>query len=221
MAFAEVMSIVERIIKEGGYERLNKLIDASVKYKGNSDKMAQVLGYKNVDDFFENWVSYIKKQKLKSIPGITLEKPEIKRKSISERYFRLGEMLKDQRYFKTAAFEMEEAIKKKNLDSPVLYYKYAFDLINAKEFNKASTVLNKVIGKFPYYGGLHKLYGIVLAEAKEDKAAIREFEEALAINPFDPLIHVKLKELYKKSGNKKLYKRESDVIKVFLQYGGS
>ena len=221
LAFAEVMSIIEKIVRDGGYKELRKLVDASVKYRGNSDLMVKVLGYNNVDDFFKKWKSYITGVNLERIPGVSLDKPEIRQKSPSNNYFRLSEMLKDQRYFKTAAFEMEEAIKRSKIKSPVMYYKYAFSLINTGDYVKAKKVIRDILPLFPYYGGLHKLLGFVLMHNKKYKKAIGEFETALAINPFDPVIHVKLKELYEQEGNKKLAERENDVLKVFMKYGGS
>ncbi len=220
LAFAEVLSMVHMIIDRGGYPLLRKLINASVTYRGDSEKMIRVLGYDSLQQFLEAWKNYIRSQKLVTLEYIPDERVPLSRKNLSEDHFRLGEMLKDRLHFASAAYEFQKAIKNSSRYDPVLYYKYAFTLFHSGRIDEARKVLEKSIEFSPDYESMYALLGYIYLRKKEWNKAIDNFNEAIDLNPFDPLIHRGLIEAYSRLGREKDVAREKQILKI-LTGGGS
>ncbi len=214
LAFAEVLSMVRMIVNKGGYPLLRKLIMASVKYHGNSDKMVKEIGFRGLKDFLQQWKAYIKSQPLVFLNYQPSERVELRRKNIDEKYFRLGEMLEDRLHFVSAAYEFKKAIDAGKKYDPLLYYKYSFTLFHAGKVDEAEKILKFALKYSPDYESMHTLLGMICLKKKKIDCAEREFKEGLDLNPFDPLIHRGLIKLYSLKGDQAGLEREKKIMKI-------
>ncbi len=219
LAFAEVLSMVRMIIHKGGYHLLRKLILSSLKFRGNSEEMIKSIGYKSLKDFLKDWKNYLEHQQLVSLDYIPENRIALKYRHISNDYFRLGEMLKDRMHFASAAYEFEKAIKRSPRFDPLLYYKYAFSLYHAGKIDKAGKVLIEALRFAPDYESLYTLLGYVYIKQKNWREAVLNFDQSVDLNPFDPLIHRGLIEVYSKLKEPGEVNRERKILNI-LESGG-
>ena len=221
LAFAEVLSMVHMIYERGGYPFLRKLILSSVKYHGNSERMIRAIGYKNLDTFLASWKRYIKKLHLVPLSQVPEKRIELGRiKKEKDKYFRIGEMLKNRLHFFSASYEYKKAIENSSEFDPVLYYKYAFSLYNSGEMEQSKKILLKALRFSPDYESDHTLLGMIYLKEKNYTAAVSEFREGIDINPFNPLVHRGIIEAYKKTGKINEAKKEEKILKELVSYSG-
>ena len=115
-----------------------------------------------------------------------------------------------------AAFVQYEKAWKKEPSNPVALTKSARALISLGKTEEAMKELEKCVSENPNYVPAFLLLGEKLNQINSTKKALWCYEEANAINPFNPDVHKNLSTLYERTGEHTKAQQESEVLKFLI-----
>ena len=93
------------------------------------------------------------------------------------------------------------------------------NLIELKRFAEVPDSLERVRSYYPDSLRIRLNLGRAYAALGQSEDAISEFEKAIGINPFHPLIHLSLEKLYEKTDNKNGMRRARETLEHYNDYG--
>ncbi len=108
----------------------------------------------------------------------------------------LGDILKSRQHYSAAILEYRKAKEESTTHSPILFNKLAGTYIQTRKYDDAELLLKESL---EYYSDFHTTLtnlGELYFVSERYEEAVRYFEKAVRINPFNPFIHVRLIELY-------------------------
>ena len=160
-----------------------------------------------------NLESWVKNLELKNIPGIKTLSTDFKnRKGVENKEHIesesrrtrdltfLGDILKSRDHFKAAIIEYKKAIRESPSHSPVLFNKLARTYLQIRKYDAAEDLLKESLAFFPDFHTSLANMGEVYFSNENYKSAKVYFEKAMRINPFNPILHVRLINVYTKLG---------------------
>jgi len=227
LAYAEVASMVDFMIREKGADILPALLDDLAAAQNFESALEAHLGM-DLATFQEKWKHFMKQQNLKTIPGLkalqtrfkTNRNTEDDKKDYQEVGAQrtqdlafLGDILKSRNQYKAAIIEYEKAFEEGDAESPILYNKLAGTYLILQDYEQAELNLKKSLQQYPdFHTTLVNLGELYLETGRTDEAR-DYFERAVKINPFNPFVHLRLIKIYdilkmekEKNLQKKLYK---------------
>lgn len=237
-AFAEVFFAISLIDVEGGPKALERLLAAMA--GGVSDKVAveQVMK-KKWADFEKAWMASLKKQPYPKelIPTSSNEKkqlaenqePKKKGREVSfgdfaevaetdaRRNAHLGELFRERNRMTAAAEAYQRAHDTVGDRYESVSNKYALTLLELKRYEDAAKVLEGSLSVHPGSASTNVHLGRIRLRAKEWEKAKAAYLEALAVNPFDPEVHVALWATADALKDEGLKKRSSAGLAVLLK----
>lgn len=212
LAYAEVSSMMEYLVDLKGpyvFSRILQDLAYGVEFK---DIFTKHVGY-DLTQFQNNWESWVKNLELKNIPGIKTLSTEFKtRKGVENKEHIesesrrtrdltfLGDILKSRDHFKAAIIEYKKAIRESPSHSPVLFNKLARTYLQIRKYDAAEDLLKESLAFFPDFHTSLANMGEVYFSNENYKSAKVYFEKAMRINPFNPILHVRLINVYTKLG---------------------
>jgi tetratricopeptide (TPR) repeat protein len=224
LAFAQVETMVEYIVKKFGKDTLRNIIDKFSIFLPQEQVMSQVLN-SSMEEFLKGWREYAWGIVKDAQEHLEVIHPEIKNgktrmsetDTIGERrardYVTLGSILEDRGRLDGAIKEYEKAVRL-SPGSPFLVNKLSPLLIKKGRRREAKQLLENIAQLYPdYYQTLINLalvYKGIEEGAKLEDVLLR----ANAINPFDPFIHNELYLLYIKSNRHVEAQREKEVLNI-------
>jgi tetratricopeptide (TPR) repeat protein len=242
-AFAEVFFAIKLVDQEGGPQALERMLDAMS--KGMSDKAAveQVMKRK-WPEFEKTWMASLKKQPYPKdlLPQSSNEKKELleaagqkkeeKKKKGREVSFgdfqevtevearrsaHLGELFRERHRMGAASEAYGRAYKMVGDKYESVSNKYALALLELKKFDEAAVVLEGSLKTHPGSASTNVHLGRIHLRARRYEAAKRAYLDALAVNPFDPEVHVALYAAADALNDATLKSRSKDAVKLLLQ----
>ncbi len=237
-AFAEVFFALKLVDVEGGPQALERLLD--LMSKGVSDRAAveQVMKRK-WPEFEKNWMAFMKKQPFPKelIPPSSFEKKELteskkekkKGREVSfgdfgevketdaRRDAHLGELFRERNRMKAASEAYSRAYKSVGDKYESVSNKYALTLLELQKYDEAAKVLEGSLTMHPGSAPTNVHLGRIYLRAKKYEAAKRAYLDALAVNPFDPEVHVALYAAGEALKDATLMARAKDGVKLLLQ----
>ncbi len=224
LAFAEVESMVEFIVKKYGVDALRKIIN---EYKNSIDDrgvMSRILNI-SMDDFLNDWKRFAREIVLAAPSEADVIHPRVKevvRTEEDTEYVKsknardamvLAEILHERGRIGAAIVEYKKAVKFAP-DSPYITNKLCSLLIKKNRIDEARKLLENVATIYPDYPqtfiNLSKIYIALNDDAKLEDSLLK----ANAINPFDPFIHNELYLFYNRIGRKEEALREEKILKL-------
>jgi tetratricopeptide (TPR) repeat protein len=227
LAYAEVASMVDFMIREKGASVLAALLDDLANGKDFESALTAQLGM-DLTTFQEKWKGFMKQQNLKTIPGLKALKTRFKTDRSSEEDKKdyqevgaqrtqdltfLGDILKSRNQYKAAIIEYEKAFEESDIESPILYNKLAGTYLTLQNYEQAELNLKKSLQHYPDFHTTLVNIGEMYLETERTLEAKDYFERAVRINPFNPFVHLRLIKIYdilkmekEKNLQKKLYK---------------
>jgi len=170
------------------------------------------VGY-DLTQFQNNWESWVKNLELKNIPGIKTLTTEFKNRKGPENkeytelesrrsrdFTYLGDILKSRDHFKAAIIEYKKALSESPSHSPVLFNKLARTYLQTRKYNEAENLLKESLAFFPDFHTSLANMGEVYFSKENYKISKVYFEKAIRINPFNPILHMRLIHVYTKLG---------------------
>ncbi len=239
-AFAEVFFAIKLVEQEGGPQALHRLLDAMS--KGVSDKAAveQVMKRK-WSEFEKAWMTSLKRQqypkellpqssneKKQLVEAKTDKTPKKKGREVSfgdfeevketeaRRAAHLGELFRERKRTLAAAEAYSRAYKVVGDKYESVSNKYALTLLELKKYDEAATVLEGSLRLHPGSASTNVHLGRIHLRAKRYDAAKRAYLDALAVNPFDPEVHVALYGVAEALRDDTLKSRSKDSVKLLL-----
>lgn len=214
-AFAEVYFAIQLIDKDGGAQSLERMLTAMS--TGVSDRVAveQVMKRK-WSDFEKAWMASLRKQPYPKelIPTSSNEKKELteasdgkakkKGREVSfgdfaeveevdaRRNAHLGELFRERERMTAAAEVFERAHKQVGDRYESISNKYALTLLELKRYEDAALVLEGSLTMHPGSASTNTHLGRIRLREKAWDKAKAAYVEAVAVNPFDPEVHVAL-----------------------------
>ncbi|MEE9200708.1 MAG: hypothetical protein V3V45_04610 [Candidatus Brocadiales bacterium] len=233
LAFAEVLTAMTYIIeKGGGYPALNDILDVIAAGRSVEEAVEEGLGVP-FEVFERDWRLYLGQIDLKKIPGLKLmplkikkegEKTGEERESPTEieqtdarKFTMLGDLLEEQDRSDAALYEYEKARGHAGLGSPQILNKLARAYMQNHRDDDAQGVLDELLGYYPHYVMAYITQGELFAKHDDIDNAIKNFREALYINPFHPVVHQRLARLYNTKGDKELAKKHMQRFALVLE----
>ncbi len=226
LAYAEVATMIDYMVHTNGENILASLADALSQNKLVEKVLEELLG-NSLSKFQTQWKDYIKKQPLKKIPGLTVLKFQFKKNqsqfgetsesktditSVSRQaqdFTLLGDILKSRQFVEAAIIEYEKAIENSQTLSPVLYNKLAITYLSNNQDKEAEKLLQESLKYYPMFHTTLSNLGEVYFFRKNFSKSEFYFKQAEKINPFNPLVHARLINIYTKLA--KTSKKEEQV----------
>ena len=234
LAFAQVHTMVDLIVRKHGEAGLRKLLTALAEGAAADQAMHAVMGT-DVDGFQKAWLKDLKRRKLVRIPGLAALTPQLRRNpdgkereeeeiellkdALSKQaadYVRLGDMLRVERRPRAALIEYGKADKSAQTVSPVVRTRLAFAHMEALDFPQALATLERVRRLYPDYQPAHALTGALHHRQQEHQKAIEALKLAVAINPFDYVSRTTLADAYNRTGQHDLEKKQREAVQLTL-----
>ncbi len=229
LAFAEVATVVEYLAKDKGMERVFDLLDMLKAGVEDMEALARFTG-KDFEGFWEDWKMYVASKNFEEIPGLEVPKLEFRDIDLEDifeqedtvgendyaegeawKYVRLGDLLRNRNHFAAAVMEYEKALAYMPYQ-PRIQNKLAFNLILMGRYREALKPLAQAEKIYPTYVTTYVNTGRAYAGLGDTANAIRYFEKALTINPFDPEPHRHLIKLYEKAGRQKMKEKAQERL---------
>jgi tetratricopeptide (TPR) repeat protein len=214
-AFAEVFFAIQWIDKETTPRALQRLLE--LMSTGHSDKSAvEKVSEKRWADFEKTWMAYLRKQPFPKelIPLSVSERKELddtgkstKKKNEREisfgdfvevketearKHAHLGELFRERNRMAAAASQFAQAVAQVQNRYESVSNKYALTLIELKSFSDAEKVLLDSLKAHPASASTHVHLGRIARAQRDFGKLAFHSRQALAVDPFDPEIHLGL-----------------------------
>ena len=239
-AFAEVFFAIKLVDQEGGPQPLEHLLDAMS--KGVSDRAAIELVMKRKWPEFEKaWMASLRKQpypkellpqssneKKQLLEGGADKKPKKKGREVSfgdfeevketdaRRAAHLGELFRERKRIGAASEAYGRAYKVVGDKYESVSNKYALTLLELRKYDEAAVVLEGSLKTHPGSASTNVHLGRIHLRAKRYQAAKHAYLDALAVNPFDPEVHVALYAAGDALNDAALKARTKEAVKLLL-----
>ncbi len=240
-AFAEVFFAIHLIDTEAGPRSLDRLLTEMA--KGTSDKVAvEVVTKKKWPEFERAWMAHLKKQPFPAelIPPSAHEKkqlveaggekkPEKKndrdvsfgdfaevKETPARKLAHLGELMRERKRMAAAAEHYERAVTIVGDRYESVSDKYALTLLELKRYDLAEKVLRGSLVMHPGSATTNTHLARIAMRARKFDVVKTASLDALAVNPFDPEVHVSLYFAAKALGDEGLKKRAVAALVVLL-----
>ncbi len=216
LAFAEVFTVIDHLFNQGGYPLIVSILDGIKGGKSTEDAVSSATGVPFAD-FEKNWLQDLKQKKFRKIHGIQILPTKLKEtstivddmESVAEievrdarKYAILGDLLRHEGLHSAAIIEYEKAFRKAGNISPQIQNKLAMSYIMDTQYEEAEEVLKVALEYYPEYTATYISLGELYQRKGEYDAAIAILSQANYINPFNPLIHKNLAQVYGKLDRK-------------------
>ncbi len=239
-AFAEVFFAIKLVDQEGGPQPLERLLDAMS--RGVSDKAAiELVTRRKWPDFEKAWMASLKKQPYPKdlLPQSSNEKKQLvesggqkkpkKGREVSfgdfdevtetdaRRAAHLGELFRERKRMGAATEAYGRAYKVVGDRYESVSNKYALALLELRKFDQAAAVLEGSLRTHPGSASTNVHLGRIHLRAKRYDAARKAYLDALAVNPFDPEVHVALYAAGDALNDATLKSRAKDAVMLLLK----
>ncbi len=238
-AFAEVFFAINLIDQDAGAHALERLLNEMA--KGVSDKLAvEAVTKKKWPDFERAWMAHLKRQPFPSelIPASSNEKKELaedgpKKKERRDREVsfgdfaevketaarksaHLGELMRERRRMGAAAEHYRRAFEVVKDRYESISNKYALTLLELKRYDEAEGVLKGSLLVHPGSAQTNVHLARVALKARQFEVMKRAALDAVAVNPFNPEVHVALYAAARALGDEVTKKRALAALQVLL-----
>lgn len=216
LAFAEVFTVIDYLFNRGGYPLLVSILDGIKSGKSTEDAVSSTTGVPFAE-FEKNWLQDLKQKKFRRIHGIQILPTKLKETSTivddmesvaeievkdAKKYAVLGDLLRREGLHSAAIVEYEKAFRKAGNISPQIQNKLAMSYIMDTQYAKAEEILKVALEYYPEYTTTYISLGELYQRKGEYDDAIEILSQANHINPFNPIIHKNLAQLYSKLDRK-------------------
>ena len=197
LAYAETRMAIRFLRERYGDGALVAVLDKSRETRDVRTAIAAVT-QGSFEAFYDEWLAWLKAQKLPVVPGLKPMLPKT-RQGVEEKdqdlgdevnktakeFVRIGDLLAEEALWDAAVVEYEKAVDACDTISRYISNRVAYVLIAQKELDRAEELLLRVRKYYPEFQITHVNLGRTYAAWKRYEEAVRCFEDALRINPFD------------------------------------
>ncbi len=221
LAFSEVAHALHYIDTAFGRNAIRDIL-LSLGRGRTRDEAFQEVVKMDSKKFEESWKQYLTNENLTESPGAAPDKltlgsdaneiDELASVDI-QGHIRLGDRLRMNGKVEASAVQYQRAVEKEPFN-PVALTKLARAQIALGKLREAETSLLTATGANPNYSPAFIVLGKLLVDNKQFAKAKDSFEEANAVNPFNPEIHESLVLIYESLGDAEGIKREKRALET-------
>jgi tetratricopeptide (TPR) repeat protein len=228
LAYAEAASSVEFMHSRVGYPGLREIFleMARADARGAKTPIERVLSI-SFGAFQDEWQQFLRAKQLTPVAGVQLTQFKVVEKgerdedrleqealqsAAVERDLSLGDLMRHRGRFDGAIYYYDRA-RKGRPDSAFVLNKLARALLAGQRAQEAVPHLLHALEVYPDYSTSHTTVGDAYRMLGEMERARQHYEEAIQINPFDPMPHHYLAELYHQAGDTEAAQREARVAR--------
>lgn len=229
LAFAQSRATVSFLVGRWGEKALPGLLDAITETGDYRKAVKQVTGL-TFDEFYESWREDLREQGLKElvpdmdVKGIRISNTEGNSdddsrdlvdidNSKARDFTRLGDMMKSRGRLVPAAYEYEKALSYDPF-SPVISTRLAVTLLESGHSDKARDVMGPALELYPEHMDILMTMGLIYMESGNLGKALETYQEANAVNPFDPSVHTALETIYTERGETDRAALEKQILDI-------
>jgi tetratricopeptide (TPR) repeat protein len=231
LAFGQVATMVQLLIERAGPDALPVLMD---RVAGGDDPMqvfAELAGQPSFEAFRLSWVAWLRTQplvaqQLATLPVVldgggdeTASDPLLAGRPDLQRFYRLGDLLREAGHPRAALVEYAKAIDPSTPTSPLLLARQADCYEALREPGRALQLVDEGLGMYPEHALLQKTRGRLLM-AQGDPSALGAFRAAHDLNPYDIDVQRALTTLYGRAGKAEAAARHLRYVRL-LETGGA
>jgi tetratricopeptide (TPR) repeat protein len=234
LAYAQAASTVDFILSRVGYVGLREIFQqmASTGDYGARGPIEQALGMA-FTAFEEQWKQFLQGKNLAPVAGVQLAQykvieneavdavdadkleQEALHSATVDRDLALGDLMRQRGRLDGAIFYYDRA-RRARPDTPLVLNKLGRALLAAQRPQDAVPQLQYALQIHPDYGTSHVTLGDAYRLLGEGEKARHHYEEAIQINPFNPLPHQYLVELLRQQGAEESAQREADIVRQLV-----
>ncbi len=231
LAFAQAGTTISYLVDNWGGDALVELILAIKETNDYKVAIGRVTGM-DFETFYQAWKDDLHSKGLQEkiadlkVKGVRISNNQEESDDDSEDlvdiddkrardHTRLGDLLRVRGRVRSSVYEYEKALQYDPV-SPIISTRLASSLVSSGKSEQAREILDPVLEIYPDYIGLHMILGRIYMEKDNLSKAEEAFQAAIAINPFDPVIHDSLIYIYEKQGKKESADREREILKILL-----
>jgi tetratricopeptide (TPR) repeat protein len=231
LAYAEAASSVEFMLSRVGYAGLHEIFLAMARSGARGAKTPIELALGISFSVFENeWKQFLQAKQLTPVTGVQLAQFKVVEKNESEsarveqealqsaaveRDLALGDLMRQRSRFDGAVYYYDRA-RQARPDAPFVLNKLSRALLTVQRPQEAVPHLLHALEVYPDYGTSQTTLGDAYRMLGEMDKARQHYEQAIQINPFDPMPHQYLAEAYLRAGDDAAAQRESRVVRQLL-----
>ena len=215
LAFAQVYSLVEWLVRREGREGLNRMIDSLTAGRSLDEALRGVyeLSFRRVRSAWRRW---LERRGYRRIPkayrsrllfrGSDRKEDELDdiRDERGRDLIYLGDLLRARDRHAAALKEYRRAVRVIGASSPLLQGKMAAALTALERFEEALTAVEPVLHSYPGHVLLHLYQGEALLRLERPAEAIGPLIRAIGLNPFDTRVHALLARAYEATAEPEL-----------------
>jgi tetratricopeptide (TPR) repeat protein len=231
LAYAEAASSVEFMLSRVGYPGVREIFVemARTGARGAKAPIERVLGI-SFTAFEEEWKQFLQTKQLAPVAGVQLTQFKVVEKSEGdadrleqealqsaavERDLSLGDLMRQRGRLDGAVYYYDRA-RKGRPDAPFVLNKLSRALLASQRAQEAVPHLLHALEVYPDYSTSQTTLGEAYRMLGELEKARQHYEQAIQINPFDPVPHQYLAEGYLQAGDAEAAQRETRVVKRLM-----
>lgn len=240
-AFAEVFYAIHYVHQHRGTKGLQAIIDALKTGRSDREAVSQATGM-SFSAFEKAWLSHVKAQPFpkellpmeekvvlkENAPGKAKDQKK-KGREISygafaqmdevpaKKFAHLGELMRERNRLGAAAAEFQKAHRMVGDKYEALSNKYALALLALGRLDDAEKVLTGSLRVHPGIAATYVHLGRIHLARSDWKKAKEAYLEALAVDPFDPEIHLALTHAFGKLGDKPHFERAQKAVTLLTE----
>jgi len=212
LAYAQVSTLMAYCFQRGGGDVLLRTLPLVKQGMDPRDALASGAGASSFDDLLAGWHTYIEgldlvHRDIAPMPtvldgGDDLDTdPTLADREDLARYVRLGDLLEQQKRHQAALVEYRKAIPEDGPKGPLLSNRLAQVDLALGHLDDAEKELRTSLLDYPEFALTHKTLGRLLRQKGQTHAALKAFQEAADLNPFDPEVQRALAQLSEAVGD--------------------
>jgi tetratricopeptide (TPR) repeat protein len=231
LAYAQAASTVDFILSQVGYAGLREMFQhmASTGVYGAKGPIEQALGV-SFEAFEEQWRQFLRAKNLAPVPGVqltqykvveneTVDVDKLEQDALQsatvDRDLSLGDLMRQRGRLDGAIYYYDRA-RRTRPNTPLVLNKLGRTLVAAQRPQDAVPHLQHALEVYPDYSTSHVTLGDAYRLLSEMGKARYHYEQAVQINPFHPLPHQHLAELYRQQGDAEAAQREAGVLRQLI-----
>jgi tetratricopeptide (TPR) repeat protein len=231
LAYAEAASSVEFMLSRVGYQGVREIFleMARTGARGAKAPIEQVLGMP-FTAFEDSWKHFLLSKQLTLVAGVQLAQFKVVEKNEGdadhleqealqsaavERDLSLGDLMRQRGRFDGAIYYYDRA-RKVRPDAPFVLNKLSRALLAVQRAQESVPHLLHGLEVYPDYSTSQTTLGDAYRMLGETDKARQHYEQAIQINPFDPMPHQYLAEGYRQTGDAVAAEREARIVRQLL-----
>lgn len=225
LAYAQLATLMAFAFDQGGDDVLNRVLPMVRSGTDPRLALARGAGFDDFASFEAAWRTWVQgldlvQRRLASLPvqldgGDEMDlDPVLAQREDLRRYVILGDELAKFDFHQAALIQYAKAIPESEPAPPVLAHKIAEAHLKLGDPRSARSMLETSRSDYPEFARTHLLLGKILEGAGDALGAIRSYEEAKALKPFDPEVLDGLARLYEAAGDQVASERHRHYLRI-------